>query len=204
MKGFSLLNTREGTYKEAGAYKKELSLTGPARKKFSNGAGFTLLEVFVSVAILSIIGVSVLMVLNMGNMSWQTDMGLVNRQQQVRQAMHGMSRELRQCSSDNSNITINSTGARIDFLMSDDYGNYTYSISYYLDNNQIIREHPASTTRVLANYIDDLSFCCWHGSSCDTSCGDADGVEIKIEAERVIRQGELLFNLTERVKLRNE
>lgn len=160
--------------------------------------GFTLVEVFISTAILSIITMFILQVMNVGDASWHADMGLVQLQQQTRGAMHGMIREIRQSNS----ATISEAGKKIAFSFPDGAGGYTLSISYELSGDQIIRTH-AGSTRALASDVDDLSFCC--GSTCNTNCTTTEVVEVQINAGKTIRQRpKLLFNLTEKVRLRNE
>jgi len=69
--------------------------------------GFTLIEILVSIAILSVVIAGIFAVLNIGDMTWHSDMGVVNLQQQARQAMGSMVREIRQA----SDITISDSDA---------------------------------------------------------------------------------------------
>ena len=66
--------------------------------------GFTLVEVLVSLLILSIVLAGIFAVLNVGQMNWNSSMSSLDLQQQVRQAMDGMSKEIRQSSFSNINI----------------------------------------------------------------------------------------------------
>lgn len=149
--------------------------------------GFTLVEILVSVAILSFVVAGIFMVLNIADKSWHSDMGLLDLQQQARQAMDGMVREIRQ--SDSSDITITNNGGRVEFYIPD----VSNAISYYLENNQIIREHPLSTKKILANDVNSLNFSLL-----------SQVLEIQMEARKTVLQRELSLSLKEKARLRNE
>ena len=173
--------------------------------------GLTLIELMVSVVILSFLTLCIFSLLNIGDLSWRTDMGLLDLQQQARQAMHGMVRELRQgINTSVNNVTI-TNGTMIEFYVY----NVTNSIAYYLQQDRIIREHPSGTTRVLATDIDSISFCCCQQdtdcdpSECNSNCtfpGSPNAADIKIHitAGKTVKFRNLSFDLTEKVKLRNE
>lgn len=171
---------------------------------------FSLMEVLVSIVLLSVITVGIYDVLLVADKTYRNDMGLSDLQQQTRLAMSGMVKELRQTNA--SNITINLDGDRIDFKVPEDISTnpVTYSdvITYYFDNNQVIREYPAGTTRILGNDIDSLSFCCENGGSCNATCGNADVLQVQLAAQKTVMQQVLSFPLggplTEKVRLRNE
>ena len=169
--------------------------------------GFTLIEVLVSFGILIIVFAGVFAVLNVGQMNFGTGMASLDLQQQARQAMDGMTKEIRQ--SRVNNITISTDRTMVDFTVPINITTnpITYSsvISYYLNaDNQIIREHPTETTKVLANDIRNLSFCCIGGSDC-FDYQNSTTVQIQMEATKSVRQRNLTsFNLTEQVRLRNE
>jgi prepilin-type N-terminal cleavage/methylation domain-containing protein len=152
--------------------------------------GYTLVEVFISIAILSLIVGAVYVVLNFGTVSWHSEVGLLVVHQQARQAIDGMSREIRQ--SKESDITINVAGDRIDFFIPDS----TNSISYYISSGQIVREHPIGTQRVLLDGVTSLDF------SPNPFSGDT--VQIDITATRVVFGRSLSVSLTQKVRLRNE
>jgi len=163
--------------------------------------GFTLLELMVSVVILSFLTLCIFAILNIGDMSWRTDMGLLDIHQQARQAMPGMIRELRQSVNNSTNpVNITNGGAKINFYIY----NVSKSISYYVQGDKMIREHPPGTTRVLATNIQSVNFCCQQGTNCNTTCTNSDVVEVRITAGKTVKFRDILFNLTERVKLRNE
>lgn len=128
--------------------------------------GFTLVEILVSIAILSFIVAGIYTVLNMANKTYDEDMGLVDLQQQARQAMDGMTREIRQNSSSDIIITdgdgtVGNPGPVINFKIP----NSSYCFRYSLNSNhQLVREilicSPESllSQQALANNIDSLSF----------------------------------------------
>ena len=172
-----------------------------AGKKFPRNSlsGFTLVEVLVAAVVLSLLLTGALAVLNISNATWNIDMGLVELQQQTRQAMAGMVKELRQAGSVNI-TTITPTQEDIDFSIP---GSGTNRIRYYLDVNvgQILREYPdgSGATIVLANNIITLKF------------SGSDPVQIQLRAQKTVRGRTITFpgtaavpeDLIEKVKLRN-
>ncbi|MFZ2357152.1 MAG: prepilin-type N-terminal cleavage/methylation domain-containing protein [Candidatus Omnitrophota bacterium] len=161
--------------------------------------GFTLLEVMISLVILSVLIAGIFGVLNISDKTYHNDMGLLELQQQVRQAMDGMVKELKQSKA--SSITISNAGARIDFKVPTDLTTspvtYTSFIAYYRSGNQILREFPAGTTKVLANDINALTF---------SLTGNM--LQVQLSAQQTVRQRVLTFPLTgfltQKVRLRNE
>lgn len=172
--------------------------------------GFTLVEILVSVAILGLLIAGIFAVLNIGRMTYSTDMGLVDLQQQARLAMDGMTREIRQNKQSDIKITdvggveVNS-GPVINFKIPDS----TYCFRYSLSNNQIIRQildcetPPTQRKRqVLANDINSLNF---------SRSVDGKVITIQLKAKKTVGQRDLCFPgpcnstqfLIEQVKLRN-
>ncbi len=155
--------------------------------------GFTLLEILVSVGILSFLIAGIFAVLNVGDMNWHLDMGLLDLQQQARQTMNGMIRELRQSKA--SAITVNSTSDISFSVPPQTYGDtWIGPIRYYLDTQtqQIKREY-TSATKILANNINSLNF---------SLSGNI--MQIQLGAAKTVKQRALSFFLTEKVRLRNE
>jgi len=157
----------------------------------------TLIETLISMVILTLIVGALSVVLTTGNLSYYSEMDLIDLQQQIRLAVHGMTREIRQ--SPSSDITVASNGEQINFSII----NVSNPINYYLQNDSLIREHPAGTQRVMVEDVNSLSFCCIGGLNC-TDCNTAHSVSIAIDAEKTVRQRTVSFNLSEKVKLRNE
>lgn len=163
--------------------------------------GFTLVEILVSIAILSIVILGIFSVLNLGDVTWHSDTGLLYLQQGVRQAMESMIKEIRQSRSSDMAISEPgpNDGSRIQFKILLDINNNTYSdfITYYRNSdNQLIREYQ-SATQVLANDINSLNFSL-----------SADMLETQLSAQKTVRGRVLSFPvtgaLTEQVRLRNE
>jgi prepilin-type N-terminal cleavage/methylation domain-containing protein len=152
--------------------------------------GFTLIEILVVIAILSITIAAIYGVLNIVSMTYNVDLGILDLQQNARQAMDWMVKELRESSP--SDITIGAGGDDITF----DTPNET-NIRYYLDasENQIIRRYPPGTNRIIANNIENLNF------SLISSL-----LEIQITARKpqTPQRQDLSFLLKEQVRLRNE
>lgn len=129
--------------------------------------GFTLVEILVSVVILGFLFAAIYGVLNIGNIVFKDDMTLLQLQQQARQGMDAMVNEIRESKS--SEVSIVDGNTKIIFKVPPEvYGNpWVGSISYYRDVNdansdgvvdQVIREYPAGTRKILANDITVLSF----------------------------------------------
>ena len=154
-------------------------------KKFRKST--TLLEMFITIAILSMVLGGMLLVLNFGNLSWQVEAGLLSINQQLRQSMDGISREIRQA--DPATIVISNGGARIDFSIPQ----ISNAVSFYLSGDQVIREHPVGTTTILLNDVNFITF---------TSVGGT--IQIQIGATKVVRQRNLVVTLTQKVGVRNE
>jgi prepilin-type N-terminal cleavage/methylation domain-containing protein len=171
--------------------------------------GFTLVEILVSGVILGFLFAAIYGVLNIGNIVYKDDITLLELQQQVRQAMSTMVKEIRESKS--SEITIQNN--EITFkIPAEEYANpWVGPITYYRDVNdtnndgvvnQIIREYPAGTRKILANEITALSF---------SLTGDV--VRIELAAKKASRGIDLCFpspcanpqkTLKETIRLRNE
>ena len=171
--------------------------------------GFTLVEILVSVLILGFLFAAIYGVLNIGNIIFKDDITLVQLQQQARQAMAAMVKEIRESKS--SEITIQNNEITLK-IPPEVYGNpWVGPISYYRDVNdansdgvvdQVIREYPQNTRKILGNDITALSF---------SLAGDV--VVIELAAKKASRGIDLCFpspcanpqkTLKETVRLRNE
>jgi len=147
-------------------------------------SGFTLIETLISAAILGMVAGGIFLVLYMADTNWRVQTGMLNLQQSARQAAGSMTRELRQA----LNIVVINNGSRINFAMKNVTGNF----SYYLNNSQLICEHPVGTNIVLGNDITNLSF---------TSLGKM--VKVNVRASKNVMGRVLTYNLSEKVELRN-
>jgi prepilin-type N-terminal cleavage/methylation domain-containing protein len=173
--------------------------------------GFTVIEVLISIVIMSIVIGGLFMVLNIADLNWSLGGGLLGLQQQARQAIDGMVREIRQNKPSDIKITdVGGTevnpGPVINFKIPDS----TYCFRYSLSNNQIIRQvlvcaiPPTQLAQqVLANDIDDsLAF---------SRSVDGKVITIQLRAKKTVSQRNLCFPgpcdpaqfLIEQVKLRN-
>ena len=148
---------------------------------------FTLIELLVVVLIFGIIISGIFGILHVANLSWDSTLGMLGLVQEARQAMDGMTRESRQTNI--NQITVNDGGARLDFYIP----NVANIISYYIQNKQLIREHPIGTKKVLANNINQITFVVQSST-----------LQIQINATKTtIRGVPLSFSSTELVKFRN-
>ena len=157
--------------------------------------GFTLLEVMITALFLFFIVFGITSVLNIGNASFPIDTNLVGLQQQVRLGMQWMTAELRGAAKDSVSIS----GGNLDFSNAT-----TVSVHYYRDSgtNRLIRV-AGGATRILANDITSLGFCCWHNSTCDTSCTNSTTAQISLGASKTVLGKPLAFSLSEKVGLRS-
>jgi prepilin-type N-terminal cleavage/methylation domain-containing protein len=158
--------------------------------------GFTLVEVLVSAAILGVLAIGIYGVLNVGNIMYYIDIGMLELQQNARQGMDRMINELREA----SNIQISVLASDSDRIVFNSYKGT--GIQYYRDINdvnsdgvvnQIIRQDPSGSRKVLANGITRLKFS--HSSPYLT---------IEIRADKTAKQRPLSLSLKEAVALRNE
>lgn len=154
--------------------------------------GFTLVEVLVSVAITSMAVVVIFTLFNQGDALFQQEIVLLDLQQQVRLAMDGMSREIRQATP-LANVSI--TGAPGNNTIQFSVINATQNVTYFLNaSNQIIRQHPPAADKILAHFIGNLTFSL-----------NANVVSLGINATKTDNKGRLLlFSLNQKVRLRNE
>jgi prepilin-type N-terminal cleavage/methylation domain-containing protein len=118
--------------------------------------GFTLTEVLVVSFLFTLITWILFTSFNTANQVGLTNSNFVDLQQQARQAMDGMSREIRQ--SRFVDVQVPKPGEPGGSTESISFSIGGDAINYWLDNEQIIRECPAGTTSVLANKISALSF----------------------------------------------
>ena len=149
--------------------------------------GLTLIEVLFATFILILIAGAIYVITSITMISWDSGRGKLEVVQELRQAMDGMTRESRQGSL--SSVDVLDGGSRLVFSIPD----INSTISYYLQNNQLIREHPAGTKKVLANNVDYLNF--------NLSSSE---LEIRIQANKTIKNAPHIFSLVEGVKLRND
>lgn len=159
-------------------------------------AGFTLSEVLVSAVILTILVGGILSILNTGRATYHQEVGYLDLQQQGRQAMETMTKELREGTGMNITV-ISADDDQIYFNTTDESG-----ILYYRDINdsnndgisdQIIREYPAGIRKILANDIASIKF-----------SQNNYLLEIRLQAKKTVQARELSFPLQSSVKLRNE
>jgi prepilin-type N-terminal cleavage/methylation domain-containing protein len=167
--------------------------------------GFTLIEVLVVILIFTFIMAALFGMLNLGNATFNTDIGILELQQGCRRAMEGMSREIRQNRSADINITDDSgatvnPGTRINFRLPGS----SYCYRYSLISGSIIRQildcssSSEQASLVLADNIDALIF---------SVSGSV--IQLQLRARKTIGQRVLLFPqetgsyLTEKVWLRN-
>ena len=158
--------------------------------------GFTLVEVFISVAILSIIFAGSYAVLLTGRNTWFVGLDMLELHSQLRLGSSYIIREFREATS----FSVTPVDADDDILVFTTPNES--SISYYRDindlnndglTNQIIREYPIGTRRVVANNISSLHF-----------SSSEELLQVSITAAKTSRGRILQLSLAEKVRGRNE
>jgi prepilin-type N-terminal cleavage/methylation domain-containing protein len=150
--------------------------------------GFSLLEVLIAVVIFSFIMAGMYGVLSVANQSYSTDTALVMLGQQARQIMFWMLKDMREASSVSiTNIDNDSDSIVFDSIMES-------GIQYYREGEQVIREYPAGTKRVVGNNIIRLKF-----------ARSGNLLDIHLVAEDTLPSNiNFSFPLREQIRLRNE
>lgn len=151
--------------------------------------GLTLVEVLIVVFIFSLMAGGLYIILLGGSLIYYTDLGALDLHQQARNAMDWMVREIREANASSVSITvIDANNDRITFNTPSETG-----IKYYRSANQVIREYPAATNKVVGNDITRLKF------------SQTDGLlQIQLTANKTAMNRSLSSLLTERVRLRND
>ncbi|MGE5197463.1 MAG: type II secretion system protein J [Deltaproteobacteria bacterium] len=184
-------------------------------------SGFSLIEIIITSAILSFMVLGIYATLNVADMAWNVDMGILELQQEARQALDGMAREIRQAKP--TDVTIGEGGTTVQFKVPIDITAdpevYSDTIKYSLNGcNQIIRKYPASDMadcdacnantgpcKILGNDITALSFQCVGG----VDCASSRILQIQVRANKTVKGKPLSFPpsadnpFTEQVRLRN-
>jgi type II secretory pathway pseudopilin PulG len=154
--------------------------------KFGNGA-YTLVEALISVSLLSFVLLGVYGVLVTGNTVVTNDNALLEVQQQARNAMDRIIRDVR--ASSTQTVTVISTDSdRITFTTPS-----KPNAKYYLSGTNLVLEYPSGTLINVASSIAHLKFTV-----------SASVLQIDIRADKTLYGKTVSFYLTEKVRLRNE
>ncbi len=149
--------------------------------------GYTLVEILLSLAILSFLLLCAYGVLQTGNAVTVKDNALMTAQQQARNALDRIVREGRG-SSTTAITVINADSDKITFTIPAATG-----VMYYLSGTNLVREYPAGTTVNVANSIGRLKF---------TVSGSLLQVDLRADVSTFGQN--VSFPLVEKVRLRNE
>jgi type II secretory pathway pseudopilin PulG len=150
-------------------------------------AGYTLVEALISMALLSFILLGVYGVLATGNTIIINDNAILEVQQQARNGMDRIVREVRESSSQTIAVLAVDSD-RITFTTPNEVG-----IQYYRSGTNLVREYPSGTARNVANGLARLKF---------TLSGTL--LTINIRADKTLYGRTVSFPLVENVRLRNE
>lgn len=148
---------------------------------------FTLVEMMVSSVIFGALFLALLGVFTFGNSAYQRDVSLLELQQNARNGMDRLLREVRESRA--SVITsVSAQNDRISFQTPTRTG-----VQYYVNNGQLIREYPAGTPHVIAGQISGATF-----------SKNGKLLTIGLLAQRTYGEGVFSFPLRKTVRLRNE
>lgn len=167
------------------------------RKEYKK-KGYTIIEMMVAAVLFSMVIAGLYAALYVGRSGYMTDAGIMDLQQSSRRSMDGMIRELRQSAI--SDVTINATEEEISFFINAS----SNAIRYYLNNSTLFRQHPANVNFTMAHDVTSLRFCCERVGACDNDCSASTVLRISLNSAKPVQGRNMTFNLTERVRLRNE
>ncbi len=157
-----------------------------------NTRGYTFVEALISVLLLSVILLGVHGVLLTGNTVFTKDSTLLDMEQQTRNAMDRMVREVRQASS--QNIITNYNGTTNDYIQFFTPTAPTPNgLQYYLSGTNLVRVNNSGVAKNVASNIGLLKL---------SLTGSL--LQIQATAQKTMYSVTISFPLTERVRLRNE
>jgi prepilin-type N-terminal cleavage/methylation domain-containing protein len=120
----------------------------------NNKKGVSLVEVLMTVVIFGALSIGFYGLWNLGNRTFYADSNLVELQQQARNGLDRMVRDLRQAVTSSVSITtISASSDRVTFNTISSTG-----VKYYLSGTQLIREYPSGTLTPVAHNISYLKF----------------------------------------------
>ncbi|MFH1093095.1 MAG: type II secretion system protein [Candidatus Omnitrophota bacterium] len=155
--------------------------------------GYTLIELVVSIAIMSVVILALLAAFDAGQTLYSSSVKVMDVMQVVRKPMDAIIKEVRQ--SKPTDIMITNSGAQIQFVIPLGINPVTYSqtISYYVNNsNELVREHPPGIISVIAVNIDSINFLL-----------TANRLEVNLQVRANLKHQNLVLPVRETVTLRN-
>ena len=152
-----------------------------------NNKGFSLVEAMISVTILSFILLVAYGILTTGNTVYSRDSALLDMQQQVRNGMDRIVREVRESSTQTITV-IDANNYKITFTTPNET-----NIMYYRSGTNLVREYPANTIKIVASNIAFLKFVL-----------STKLLNVQLRGDTTVNGGTTIsFPLTENVRLRN-
>lgn len=149
--------------------------------------GLTFIEVIIASVILGFLAMSIFFVFTAGTRIYQTETSLINLQENVRLGIDSLLRELRRARL--STVSISGNGSRVDF--------YPYSstntVAYYLQEGNLIREHPQGVKKTVVTGINSLTF---------SLSGSVITITLSAQENRMGRT--YSFSLKQKARIRNE
>ena len=152
-----------------------------------NIKGKTLIELLVALLIFSSMMLGFYALMNFVNTRSFLDSVRVDMQQQARNGMERIMREVRE-SSTIAITVVDANSDELSFTTPNEVG-----IQYYRDGINLVREYPPDTTKIIASNILYLKF---------TQAGNL--LQIQIRADKSLKSQTISVLLTEKVRLRNE
>jgi len=155
--------------------------------------GFTLVEIMITLLILGVLCGALMVIFSASKSAYDASMASADLQASGRQALEAMNRELRQ--SDLSTLTITG-GNRINLRIPTDIAaspaTLSGMISYYVSNNQLLREHPVGITRVIGTNISQIVFSLTNNQ-----------LSVTLTASKTVRQRAYTLAVKEQILIRN-
>lgn len=149
--------------------------------------GYTLVETMLSAGILAFILLCTYGILNLGNRISLIDGTLLEMEQQSRNALQRMVKEMRQAST--QTIVVNNVNSdTITFTIPS-----ATNVSYYTSGTDLIREYPSGTTKKVASNIAYLKFTL-----------NNKVLTINVRADKSLYSQTISYPLTQELRLRNE
>ncbi len=148
--------------------------------------GFSLVELLIAMSIFIFMLLVAYGVLKTGNTIYTTDTIYLDMQQQARNGLERIIREVRE-SSTQAITTLDANNDRITFTTPNETG-----IQYYRSGTNLVREYPSGTVKIVASNIAYLKF---------SLSGSL--LQISVRADKAYSSRTISFLLVEKVRLRN-
>ena len=159
-----------------------------------NRKAYTLIEVLLSVAIVTVLFAVMLSMLKSGNELYSGITTSIEIRQHARNVMERIVRETREGDEVITITVINADSDRISFTSPrfTDGGGNKLPIQYYLSNGMVYREYPSGTSMPIATDVTRLKF-----------VRTGPQIDVLVQTEKTTNRRPLVYVLKQKVRLRN-